>query len=361
MRLVSCQLKMNSCQDEFWPVNEGVYAPLTMNLPKFKVRTLNLSSLFPMPQSQLPLSKMTKAELSEEYRKLLEKYDELKMTARIVGEPKNAELLERVREYTAEHLTAALAALKTEFGTTVDEFSGRLLAEAKKLGDMQQAMELSKKNLELHYHIQVAAETLEQLVAEHETKQLALTKETEVKRQSLADEMEKAHRDWQRELEEYEYRTKVQRERAAETDTLARAKKESELATRIEQLRQQEAEVQQLRQQVAAVPAQLDKALALREQEVTKRLRAQADAELAAMKKDWAAAKNILELKISTQHDQLKQQSVEIAALRQDAERANRKAQELAVKVIESGRGIAPMAAGEKSQPAPSAEQPPLA
>lgn len=316
--------------------------------------------IFLMSQSQLPLSKMTKAELSEEYRQLLEKYEELKMTARVVGEPKNAELLERVREYTSEHLTASLGTLKTEFGKTVDEFSGRLLAEAQKLGDIQQAMELSKKNLELHYHIQVAAETLQQLVAEHEVKQRELTKATEAKRQTLTDEVETVQRDWQREQEEYEYRKKQEQRRAGEADAEARAKKEQELATRVEQLRQQEAEVQQLRQQVAAMPAQLDKALTLREQEVIKRLRAQADAELATAKKDWAAAKNLLELKISTQHDQLKQQGAEIAALRQEAERANRKAQELAVKVIESGRGIAATTGEAKVQPltpAPLGEQ----
>lgn len=312
-----------------------------------------------MSQSQLPFSKMTKAELSDEYRKLLDKYEELKTTARVVGDPKSAELLERVREYTAEHVTASCAELKAGFAKTVDEFAGRLLAEAKKLGEIQQAMELSKKNLELHYHIQVAAETLQQLVTEHEAKQQALAKETATRRQAFSDEIETAKRDWQREQEEHEYQKKLERRRADEADAEARAKKEQELATRVEQLRQQEAEVRQLRQQVEAMPAQLEKALAQREQEVTKRLRAQADADMAAMKKDWAAAKNILDLKISTQHDQLKQQTAEIAALRQEAERANRKAQELAVKVIESGRGIAP--ATEEKTPTPSPTATPVA
>lgn len=293
---------------------------------------------------------MTKAELSEEYRKLLEKYDELKMTARIVGDPKNVELLERVREDTAEHLTASLATMKTEFGKMVDEFLGRLLAEAQKLGDMQQAMELSKKNLELHYHIQVAAETLQQLVTEHEAKQRELVKAADLNRQTLADKMDQARRDWEREQEEHNYRSKVQRQRAEEQSAEEQTKREKEWQERVDRLRQQEVDVQNLRKQVEAMPAQLEKALALREQEVTKRLRAQADAELAAVKKDWAAAKNLLELKIDTQHDQLKQQGTEIAALRQEAERANRKAQELAVKVVESGTGIAPTAAGEKSQ-----------
>lgn len=302
--------------------------------------------------SQAPLPKMTKSELAEEYQKLLEKYDELKMTARVVGEPKNAELLERVREYTAEHLTASLATLKVEFGKTVDEFSGRLLAEAQKLGDLQQAMDLSKKNLELHYHIQVAAETLQQLVTEHETKQRELAKAASLNRQTVADEMDTARRDWEREQEEHTYRIKVQRQRAGEQYAEEQAKREQEFQERVDRLRQQEVDVQNLRKQVEAMPAQLEKALALREQEVAKRLRAQADTELAAAKKDWAAAKNLLELTIGTQHDQLKQQGAEVAALRQEAERANRKAQELAVKVIESGRGIA-AGAEEKAPPAP--------
>ena len=292
---------------------------------------------------------MNKAELSEEYRKLLEKYEELKMTAQVMGDPSNLSLLERVKDYSPERLTASLAELKAAFAKIVDEFSGRLAAEAQKLGEIQQAMELSKKNLELNYHMQVAAETFQQLVLGHEVKQRELAKETEAKRQTLSDEIEQAKRKWQREQEEYQYRTKVERRRAEEAQAEERAVKEKDFQERVEHLRQQEAELQHLRQQVEAAPAQLEKALALREQEVTKRLRTQADAELATVKKDWAAAKNLLELKISTQHEQLKQQGSEIAALRQEAERANRKAQELAVKVIESGRGIA--ATGEEKSP----------
>lgn len=300
---------------------------------------------------------MTKAEITEEYQKLLEKYDELKMTAQMVGDPKSVTLLERTRDYTVDQLTKSLAEMKTAFGASLDQFAGRLTAEAQKLGEMQQAVELSRKNLELHYHIQVAAETLQQLVAEHETKQRELAKAADLERQTLADEQEKARRDWTREQEEHDYRLKVQRQRAEEQYAEAQAKREKEFRDRVEQLRQQEVDVQNLRKQVEAMPTQLERSLTQREQEVTRRLRAQADAELAAAKKEWAAAKNVLDLKISTQLEQLKQQGQEIAMLRQEAERANRKAQELAVKVIESGRGIT---AKPEEKPIPSSPSAPM-
>ena len=134
-----------------------------------------------MAQATL-LTKKTKTDLLEEYNKLLEQYEELKMTARIVGDPQSAALLGRTKDFTVEKLTSAIGELRGAFNESVSQLSDKLLAEAGKLNELQQAIELSKKNLELNYHIQVGAETLERLVQDYETKKRVFGEELELKK-----------------------------------------------------------------------------------------------------------------------------------------------------------------------------------
>lgn len=284
----------------------------------------------------MPIGKKTKAEVVEEYNKLLEKYDELKMASKILGEPQTLDLFSKVKDYTVNNLTASIAELKNSLNSNLTELSDKLLAEAQKLSEIQQAIELSKKNLELNYHLEIAAETLQNLIGENETKKQEFEKIAEQSRRDLEEEITNKKRDWSRELEEYDYNTKIKHKREEELYQEQKFKKEAELLERANQLKNQETELQNLRQQVAEAPKQLEKALAAKEQETVKKLRSQFDQELMSAKKDWQAEKNIYELKLNNQEEQIKKQNTEIAALKQETERANKKAQELAVKVIES-------------------------
>ena len=286
--------------------------------------------------SQTPIGKKTKAEVVEEYNKLLEKYDELKMASKILGEPQTLDLFSKVKDYTVNNLTASIAELKNSLNSNLTELSDKLLAEAQKLSEIQQAIELSKKNLELNYHIEIAAETLQNLIGENETKRQEFEKTAEQSRRDLGEEITNKKRDWSRELEEYNYDTKIKHKREEEFYQEQKAKKEAEFLERADQLKNQETELQNLRAQAADAPKQLEKALAAKEQELAKKLRSQFDQELLSAKKDWQAEKNIYELKLNNQEEQIKKQNTEISALKQETERANKKAQELAVKVIES-------------------------
>lgn len=286
--------------------------------------------------SQMPIGKKTKAEVVEEYNKLLEKYDELKMASKILGEPQTLDLFSKVKDYTVNNLTASIAELKNSLNSNLTELSDKLLAEAQKLSEIQQAIELSKKNLELNYHLEIAAETLQNLIGENETKKREFEKIAEQSRRDLEEEITNKKRDWSRELEEYDYDTKIKHKREEELYQEQKVKKEAELLERANQLKNQETELQNLRQLAAEAPKQLEKALAAKEQETVKKLRSQFDQELLSAKKDWQADKNIYELKLNNQEEQIKKQNTEIAALKQETERANKKAQELAVKVIES-------------------------
>ena len=66
------------------------------------------------------------------------------------------------------------------------------------------------------------------------------------------------------------------------------------------------------------------------------------------MKKDWEAEKNIFELTIKNLEETAKKQISEVASWRVEAEKAAKKAQELAIKIVESGVKASPKTDAEK-------------
>ncbi len=273
-----------------------------------------------------PPSRKTKTELLEDYQQLQEKYEELKMTAKMVHDPASAALLEKTKSYTADTITDSISGLKGSVNATLNDLSDKLLAETQKFGELQEALELSKKNLELNYNIQIAAETLQRLMREYG-----------LKRAELEQEMADKKRDWDRTQEEYEYDTKRARARGEASYQDLSAKREQEFKTRQEQLQAQEEDLRNLRAQVDLFPAKLEKACAQREEETVKHLKTEQEREITALKKDWEAQKNLLNMRIDNLEELNKRQNAEVASLKLEAERANKKAQELAIKVIEGG------------------------
>ncbi len=101
-------------------------------------------------------------------------------------------------------------------------------------------------------------------------------------------------------------------------------------------LKSAEEELKNLTQQVESMPERLNKELAAKEMEVEKKLNAKWENCSTLLKKDYDAEKRVYELKIENLDNMVKRQELEIANLRKEAEIANKKAQDLALKVIES-------------------------
>lgn len=296
------------------------------------------------------LSKKTKTELVEEYNKLLEKYDELKMTSQALGDKRNLEIFEKAKDYTFDKIALSITNLKNELNSILNQLSDKLFSETQKLNELQQAMELSKKHLEVNYGIQIAADTLQNLVTEHESKKKEFEKELAFKKLEIEEEVEKVRRDRRREEEEYEYDTAFKHRRKEEAYQEEATKRENALEERERNMKEQEIEIQNMRKQMDDFPKQLDNALRQREQETTKNLKVEFEHTIGSMKKDWNAEKNIFEMQIKNLEEQLKRQSSEAIMLRQEAERANKKAQELAIKIVESGAKISAAPEEKSSQ-----------
>lgn len=294
------------------------------------------------------LAKKTKADILNEYEKLLKDLEEIKAGAKEVHQPQNRQQIETAKKtYTPDAISQSVSQLKTNISDNLQNLSGTLnsslnqlhqqiLAEAEKFADLQTAIALSEKELEVNYQIKVAADTLEKLVADYKEKSLQLEQAYAQKSLEIETEMIDLNRDWKREQEEYEYNLKTKRAREQAIFDETKNKKEATLKEREEAIKTQEEDLKKAKNQLEQFPDELTKQLQAKEQEVTKKLEAAYKVQFDSNKKDWESQKNILELKMKNLEDLMKKQDTEIAQLKKELDSANKKAQDLAVRVIES-------------------------
>lgn len=164
-------------------------------------------------------------------------------------------------------------------------------------------------------------------------------------------EMNNKKRQWSQEQEEYEYRKKVERKRDEDEYIIKKQVlerelqerlviKEEEIKKREQFLKEQEDEIKALRKQAEAFPAELKKEV----DEVAKHTKADMEAnakiDQELKTKDNEREREIAKLKISSLEETIKQQTSQITSLERQLAQASSKAQELAVKVIESGKRL---------------------
>ncbi|OGY84615.1 MAG: hypothetical protein A3F54_00360 [Candidatus Kerfeldbacteria bacterium RIFCSPHIGHO2_12_FULL_48_17] len=284
----------------------------------------------------IPLSKRTKSEILEEYDKLLQNFEELKTTAQMVHKPQSTQLLDKVKDYTFENITKSIAEQRSALNATLNNLADQILNEAQKLSELQQAITLSQKHLELQYNIHVAAETVQQLVNDHESKKQEFARARTEQETVFQEEMEAKKRVWKREEEEHHFTLEMEQKRAQVEFEEKMKTREEVLDERMESCKQQEQELLQLRKMNEDAPKKLERALAEREKEVRQQIHEEHEHEMQKAEQKFQAEKSVLELTIKNFQEVLKKERAESVTLRQEAERANRKAQELAIKVIES-------------------------
>ncbi|MEK7211439.1 MAG: hypothetical protein AAB731_02300 [Patescibacteria group bacterium] len=183
----------------------------------------------------------------------------------------------------------------------------------------------------------MAAETLENLMGEYEKKKKEFEEYAKEQKELMGAEIIAAKRNWQREEEEYQYSFDLKRKREQALFEEEKLKKEQQLAAREGELKNREMESDKLRKEAEKFPNLLNSELQAREKEVARCLNDEWEQKAALLKKDWESEKRFYEMQIKNLEDQIKKQEAETGILKKEAEAANKKAQELAVKVIESG------------------------
>ncbi|HXX40085.1 MAG TPA: hypothetical protein VEP50_18370 [bacterium] len=264
---------------------------------------------------------------------------------------------------TPQTIIDSLSKTRLAVNEALDRIGGALLDQAKQLTSLEEAVRLRRSELEEVYRIEVAARTLEELVARYHTEQERLEREraearasAEVERrqwrQAFEEEQAETRKAWERAEEEYDYRKRTEREREeAEYQTKRkalfaeqeeeRARREQELKIREEALAAREVRLAELEARVQAFPAELEQAVA-RAQEAAvaaERERTRVSSELAA--KEAQAAEALLKQRVAALEEQNRAQNLRIGQLERELREAVDRVRDIALKAIEGASGAA--------------------
>lgn len=284
-----------------------------------------------MTQTFIPLIKRTKQEIVEEYEKLKEKLEDLETSAKTIHSSASVELLERAKNKTPQTIDKIFADFQNALQSHAAEVRTTLVEQSSSLLDLQQAVELSKEQLNLQYNIVLAADSLNQLVEEQTRRSVAFETELEQRRRHLDEEIINKKKVWEREIEEYDYQKRLKRER----DQIETEEKEKLLAVREAAIRAQEQEITQMKKTIEQFPKELENTVNKHESEVSEKLIGQFEHEKALKEKESAAQIELLKLTVRNLEERLAGQIQEAVVYKNQAEEANAKAQALAIKAIE--------------------------
>ncbi len=300
------------------------------------------------------LAKKTKAEILNEYTKLASNLEHAKAESYEVNEPSTIEIVTSAKStFTTTGVESAISELRgstteklanvsKKISDTLDALARQTQDGVEKFATLTRAIEISEKRLTTLYRIEVVATTLEALVKEYEDKKLQLELEHAKRHSELAESIALKKRDHEREEEAYVYTLKTKRAREEEEYAEKVKKKVAELEERERALKAEESVVTALRAQIENLPAQNEKLERTTEQEVTKRLTAEHTAHTDTLTKGWESEKRIMELKYTHLEMQYKKLEFEMNQMRKEVESAQKRAQELAITVIEHGSGHTP-------------------
>ena len=325
----------------------------------------------------LPFEPADEGEAAEAFEEVVErvKARDASPVRRAAAERHEREVLESTATATVEGVIRSIAELRLGVNGALDTLSSSLVDQAKRLQELEEAERLRKQRIAELSDVQVAADTLGDLVARHEREREEFEKERAAARsdwqaekerfsRELAEERALQRKQWEREEEEYGYERKLKRSReeadyqakrqamiASFTDEKARA--ESELAAREQAVSTREGELAELKARVEAFPKELEAAVAREVARVRAEAEERARVEAALRGKDVEGAEKLLKLQIANLDKMVKEQAGRIDELQAEVKAANEKAQALALKVIEGASGATTFARASDVPQAP--------
>jgi len=323
------------------------------------------------PVAKLSL-KSTKEEMLKAYNEVVARFQEKsaatsekQLEAKKTSE---ASVVEKASSYTVESIIKGLANVNIYVGKALTDLSRELTAEANKLTEIREAIEVETKHLEELHDIRLAADTLANLIRDHAERKAAFEAEVEEQRSNFEAEVTlrrmerkkeeeaynlalkeseaKLKKEREREREDYEYNLALARKKDKDSYEEQqvnlqkalkeeRARQEQELSARESVVAVAEAELVELRGKVGSFPAELSVAVERAERETLQRAEARAKLEEQLRSKEAEGDKRVADLKIAALEESVKKQATEIEALTKKLEEANVQVQAIAVKAIE--------------------------
>ncbi|MCL4386339.1 MAG: hypothetical protein M1475_02510 [Actinobacteria bacterium] len=319
----------------------------------------------------------TKKEMIDTYNALLKQLQE-KSEAELkpekqIEEKKKREVVEVAETLSAEGVVKEIGNLKLEIGKMLTSISDGLEEEVSKFNQIKKAIEIKEEELKELYEIERSAETLAALIEAQNKKRQEFELEMTVRKEELNREIITTREEWEKEKKEHEAEIKERdtaeakrREREKEEynytfkreqllakdkfeDEIAKAEKEiqmkkeqmeKDLAEREKAVAEREEELAELQKKVSAFSDELKEAVNKAVEETTERITLEAKNKEELMKREFEGERNVLKTRIESLEKTVKEQSVQIASLSGQLEKAYQKVQDIAIKSVEGSSNI---------------------
>lgn len=282
-------------------------------------------------------------------------------------------VVEVAEALSAEGVVKEIGNLKLEIGKMLTSISDGLEEEVSKFNQIKKAIEIKDEELKELYEIERSAETLAALIEAQNKKREEFESEMTVRKEELNREIITTREEWEKEKKEHEAEIKERdaaeakrREREKEEynytfkreqllakdkfeDEIAKAEKEiqvkkeqmeKDLAEREKAVAEREQELAELQKKVSAFSDELKEAVNKAVEETTERIMLEAKNKEELMKREFEGERNVLKTRIESLEKTVKEQSVQIASLSGQLEKAYQKVQDIAIKSVEGSSNI---------------------
>lgn len=291
-----------------------------------------------MPRTKAPVTeKNTKNDILDAYRELLAEVSQGSVDdgTQVVEK----QLMDAASKETVEKITTDLSQLKLSFNQTIATLNERIAEEAERLALIQKAIAIARKDLAETQQIKVRAGMLQRMIEVQKEKEEAFEKEMKTTREVWELEQkeydERVGREREREEDAYRYGQDLAKKRNADEQEEAKRAVEREKTAEKEARAQSAKELEELRKRVALGPAELEKAV--KDAVGTALAQSKHEADIAAklVKQEYDGEIRVRQLTIDQSETTVKNQSMEIARLKQQLDEAMKQVKDIAVAVIE--------------------------
>ncbi len=278
------------------------------------------------------------------------------------------EVVETASKMTLDKIIKNLAQVKVDIGQAVDTLESNLTEEYRKLSDMQDAIKIESRNLEEMHGIKANADSLSALLmAQRECKQkfedemhstkAAFDNDMAELRDSWEKEQQnyilskkeldiKVKKDRTRDEEEYNYNLQLERKKDQDNYDARKIMMEKELEEKRETvlrdltqresfIKTQEDELKSLKNQVAQFPTELEKSIKETAKTVTANLESHYKHQIDLSSKEIDGERKLNQQMIATLQAKIKEQESFIKQLTQKADDATSQVQSIAIKALE--------------------------
>ena len=312
-----------------------------------------------------PRTKRSKTEVEQEFSAIAQHVAAEKSSSSLKNEMlsqmQETEVRAAVSEITVEVIAKKLSDLNVEISRTLSSLSEKMNGEVGLLRSLKEAVALESKELHRLHRIDIAATSIDQLIADYQEKKASFekelldvrqewAKETEEKKQQESEYTETLKRTRFREMEDYEYKKALERKKLQDRfdeECRLKEKQNRETQENLEKnwkeretvLKGREEELVVLQKEVEQFQGRLATECAKAAKEATKEAEAQYNQEIERLKRDLLVEKQIGELKLKQQQESLANQQAQMGSLQAQLDEAKRQVQDIAVKAIEGASG----------------------